>query len=350
VPSVHGYGAIGTADLSALAEIALALMGEVPFENGQVRSYWTPVTGDALAFIESNAMTVAQGCLGLAEAENWLDHYLLTSALSLVAVKGSTEPFSAAVHAARPQAGQAEVAQRMRELLEGCTPSGARVQDSYGFRALPQVAGALRASLDAQASVLGIEINAAAENTLYSVDGGDVFHNANFHALPLALAMDHTKLALASAAHLSGARLNNLSDPGMTGLNPFLADGEPGSSGVMLLEYNSAAALARLRTAAQPASLGVTVISRGTEDHASFAAQSADQLRDALRAATDALACELISATRAVSLTGAAMDPATSLGQYFLEAQNRFNPDVIDLPLSGDFAAAAGLLQLSFDL
>lgn|GEM_PF-4033765 len=66
MPSVHGYGAIGTADLSALAEIALALMGDVPFENGQVRRYWTPVTGDALAVIESNAMTVAQGCLGLA--------------------------------------------------------------------------------------------------------------------------------------------------------------------------------------------------------------------------------------------------------------------------------------------
>nr|WP_276609767.1 aromatic amino acid lyase [Arthrobacter silviterrae] len=336
--------------MSALAEIALALMGEVPFENGQVRSYWTPVTGDALTFIESNAMTVAQGCLGLAEAENWLDHYLLTSALSLVAVKGSTEPFSAAVHAARPQAGQAEVAQRMRELLAGSSPAAARVQDSYGFRALPQVAGALRASLEGRPRCWALRSMRRRRTRCTAWTAATSSTTQISTALPLALAMDHTKLALASVAHLSGARLNNLSDPGMTGLNSFLADGEPGSSGVMLLEYNSAAALARLRTAAQPASLGVTVISRGTEDHASFAAQSADQLRDALRAATDALACELISATRAVSLTGAAMDHTTSLGQYFLEAQNRFNPDVIDRPLSGDLAAAAGLLQLSFDL
>jgi histidine ammonia-lyase len=349
VPQVHAHGAIGTADLSALAEIALALMGEVPFENGQVRKYWVPVTGDALPFIESNALTVAQGCLGLAEGEIWLDHYLLVSCLSLVAVHGSTEPFAHAVHAARPQPGQAQVAQQVRENLAGYTPAGTRVQDSYGFRALPQVAGAMRASLDSQAAVLGIEANAAPENPLFSVEDGDVFHNANFHALPLALAMDHTKLALSSAAHLSGARLNNLSDPGMTGLNPFLSDDEPGSSGVMLLEYNSAAALARLRNAAQPASLGLTVISRGTEDHASFAAQGADQLRDALRAATDVVACELLSAVRALSINGTVPDPATRLGRYFLQAQSRFNADVTDRPLGEDLSQAVSMLQNPFE-
>ncbi|WP_196810997.1 aromatic amino acid ammonia-lyase [Arthrobacter sp. 35W] len=345
LPRVHSHGAIGTADLSAFAEIALGLMGEVPLASGALRSYWTPAIGDALPFISTNALTAASTALALAEAELWLEHYLHASACSLMAVNGSLEPFADEVHLARPLPGQAWAAAQIRHLLTGYAQHQWRVQDSFGFRTLAQVAGALRSSLDALTQVLEIELNASTENPLVSPAARDVFHNGNFHLVELALALDHTKLAIYSTAQLSGARLNNLSDPGMTGQAPFLAVGEPGSSGIMLLEYNCAAALARLRNAAAPATLGAAVISRGFEDHSSFASQAAEQLHSCLEAAATALGCELYAAVRALSITGAEPPSGTELGRYLAKARGLFDASLADRPLGGDLAAAVGFLQ-----
>ena len=321
LPVVHSYGSIGTGDLSAFGEIAMGLMGEAELDNGHAESTWWPHEGDALPFISTNAMTIARACLVAERLNEWLAAYEAIAATSLLAVRGSIEAYSPEVGRARPHAGQVAVARDMRALLSGHAWDGQRVQDSYGFRAMPQVAGALKHALDLLTGILDTELNAAAENPLVSVEGRDVFHNANFHTVELALALDHTKLALSSVAHLSLARLNDLSNPEMTGLDTFLAAGEPGSSGTMLLEYNAAAALARLRSSAQPATLGSVVISRGTEDHASFSTQAVEQLETSLDAATVVLACELLAATRAVLLQGRPPIPGTPLGDQFERAR-----------------------------
>lgn len=347
LPVVHAYGAIGTGDLNGFAEIGLALMGELPLESGQMHAYWQPRRGDALAFISTNAMTAAVGCLALSAGRNWLAHCEMTGCLSLMAVRGSQESLAAAVHEARPQPGQIVVARRLRSLLAGQAWQAARIQDSYGFRAMPQVLGALHAALADLAGVLEIELNAASENPLVSAAEHDVFHNGNFHALPIALACDHTKLALFSATQLTACRLTNLSDPTMTALAPFLAELPAGSSGTMLLEYNAAAALARLRTMATPATLGSVVISRGTEDHASFASQAVEQLFSCISDAACVLACELLGATRAImqSRPGQTLAASTPLGAYFVRLRQCVHDSMADRPLGEDIAQTLLFLQ-----
>ena len=61
----------------------------------------------------------------------------MIAALSLLAVRGSLEPYAPAVQRARP-AGQQRVAGRMRALLAGVSHAPARMQDSYGYRAFPR--------------------------------------------------------------------------------------------------------------------------------------------------------------------------------------------------------------------
>ena len=56
VPVLHGYGSIGTADLSALAELGLALVGEGPWRSGTAPAAAVSAA-DALPFMSSNAMT-----------------------------------------------------------------------------------------------------------------------------------------------------------------------------------------------------------------------------------------------------------------------------------------------------
>ncbi|MDQ0709268.1 histidine ammonia-lyase [Arthrobacter woluwensis] len=347
LPRVHAFGAIGTGDLSSFGEVALGLMGESELSGGSLIRRWWPHEGDALPFLSTNAMTTAQAALLAGRLHAWLSCYEKVAALSFLAVGGSSETFAPQLDRARPHRGQLTVAERLRTLLQGEDHEPRRVQDSYGFRALPAVAGAFQQTLDRLGEVLDIELNAASENPFVSLEASDVFHNANFHTMELALALDQTKLALSGVGHLSLARLGDLSNPGMTGLQPFLAQGNPGDSGIMVLEYNAAAALSRLRAAAQPASLGSVVISRGTEDHASFSTQAVEQLTQCLDAAETVLACELVACVRALVLQGRAPAADSDLGSFFDSLQPlRAAQAPGDRSLSDDIAQATRHLHL----
>ena len=305
LPAVHITGTIGTGDLTALAEIALTLIGRRPWAHGHV----PPVVvgpGDALAFISSSAVTLARATLACEELSRLLDASHVVAALSYCALGGSAEAFAEEVHARRPHPGAVRTAAEMRRILwhEGELSPGRRIQDPFGLRAFPQVQGA---ALDAAAQlrrVLEIEINAAAENPLIDVDSGAVFHHGQFSTAHLALSLDHVRAAVHHVAELSAARLGDLVEPDLTGLPAFLASGPAGSSGVMILEYVAHDALGRLRHSAGPVTLGTSVISRGLEDHASFSPHAAGSALAAAAAYRTMLACELVAATRALRMAG----------------------------------------------
>ncbi|WP_042399780.1 aromatic amino acid lyase [Streptacidiphilus carbonis] len=348
VPVVHAFGSVGTGDLAALAELGLALAGEHPWREGQgsgpapeplALDRW-----DALPLMSSSALTVGQAALAQHDLARLLDAVPLVAALSLTVIHGSTEPFASVVHALRPYAGATRVAARMRELLDPLPWEPPMVQDPFGFRCLPQVHGAALDAADALESVLAIEINAAAENPLLSLEPADYHHHGGFHQASLALATDQLRLAALGTAQLSTARVGVLVSPVFTGLPAFLAQDEDGSSGVMITEYAAQAALAELRTLAQPVTLGHAVLSRGVEEHASFAAAGARHLFDSVVLLRLVLACELVIAVRALRMNGVILDPATELGRFQREAGEVLNPGTADRDLTPDVEAAADLL------
>jgi histidine ammonia-lyase len=240
----------------------------------------------------------------------------------------------------------------MRRLLgvpdRPVAPSGSRIQDPYGFRCLPQIQGPALDAADALERVLETEFNAAAENPLISADGPDgpsAWHHGNFFAGHVALALDAFRLALLQTAQLSAARLSALADPGLTGLRPFLADGPSAGSGVMILEYAAGGALAELRTCATPATLGNAVLSRGVEEQASFASQAARLTLRAAPAYRQVLACELVTALRALRQHALLPDADRPVGQAYAAAAEVLSMDMADRPLTGDVATAAALLD-----
>jgi histidine ammonia-lyase len=160
-----------------------------------------------------------------------------------------------------PRAGA--VSERLRSLTAGA-PEAARMQDLFGLRCLPPVAGALHDAAVSLHDMLAVEINAAAANPL--VAGADVLHHGGFHAASCALALETLRLALVPFASMSAARLAHLMEPRLSGLTPFLAADAPGSPGVLIAGYLAADALARLRADAAPVVLGTVAISRGLED------------------------------------------------------------------------------------
>ncbi len=113
-------------------------------------------------------------------------------------------------------------------LTEGA-PEPVRLQDPFGLRCLPPVAGALHDAAAGVHDLLAVEINAAAENPL--IAGDEVLHHGGFHAAACALALDTLRLALVPFASMSTARLSHLMEPGLTGLSPFLSVERSGQLG-----------------------------------------------------------------------------------------------------------------------
>jgi histidine ammonia-lyase len=366
-PVVNEFGSVGTGDIAALAQVGLALVGEHPWrrpegghsiedlvlEGGRSPQDLAPApqpldNNDALALISSNALTLGQAALALHELRGLIGATQVVAALSLLAVDGSHEAYAAPVHAARPHQGSVEVARRMRELIGAAdrpTPPLGRIQDPYGFRCVPQIHGPAHDAADALEAVLTVEINAAAENPLISPEDMAAYHHGGFYQAQLALALDHFRLAVTQVARLSTSRLSTLNEPAYTRLRPFLADHEPASSGVMILEYAAGAALGDLRAFSAPASLGHAVLSRGVEEQASFASLAARQTLRACGAYRLVVGCELVAAVRALRQRDLRPEPELPVGRALELAESVLEPDQADRPLTDDVTAAAALLD-----
>ncbi len=356
------YGAIGTGDLTALAAIALCLLGERDWRPETRTAATTTAAGaaagalagaapprfalapdQALAFISSNAATLGEAALACHDLGLLLRAALPVAALSHLAVGASAEPYAAAVQRARPHPGQQAAAAAMRGLLAGSERPPDRIQDPYGYRALPQVHGPALDAVRHAETVIGRDLNAAAENPLVDVAGHAVWHNGNFHTAYVGLALDTVRAALFQAAALSAARLGTLVEPAFTGLAPFQATGPAGSSGIMILEYVSHSAVADIRRLANPAALGSAVLSRGMEEHAGFSTQSARSSTDVVDAYRSVLACELVAAVRALRLRG--LRPAgPGLKALWDLVHQRLPAANADRPLDGDLELAGRLL------
>jgi histidine ammonia-lyase len=347
-PPALRYGAIGTGDLTALAATGLCLLGErdwLPPDGGgpagsQPRFGLDPA--DVLAFMSSNAATLAEAAIACADLTGLLASGTVIAALSNVAAGASAEPYAEAVQLARGHPGQVEVGRDMRRLLAGQAGS-ARVQDPYGFRALTQVHGAAVDAVGHADQVVARELNAAAENPLIDVAGQRIWHNGNFHTAYLALALDAARAAVFQTASLSAARLGALLDDRVTGLATFLAMDVAPSSGLMIVEYAAHSALADISRLAAPAVLGGAVLSVGAEEHAGFGTQAAWSATDTVRAFRVVLACELVAAVRALRLRN--LRPASAvLAQAFDLADAALPVSMADRPPDDDLAAAGQLL------
>ncbi|WP_206737136.1 aromatic amino acid lyase [Agromyces albus] len=340
VAEIGAVGSIGTADLAALAALGLTLAGE--------RSAGSPVepvrwgVESALPFLSSSALTIGRAILASAELRRLDRGGRIVFALTSAALRANPSALSDAAAAAAAAPHVEEVGAEIRGLLDGASWSPARIQDPFGFRVYPITQGALLTSLERLDAQLLRLLNAAQENPVFDVEAGIVTHHGAFFQAQLALDLDATNLAIAQSATNAHALLRLTNEPAFTGLAPFLATGPAGASGLMMLEYTAAAALAEIRNAATPASLGTIVLSRGTEEDASFATQGAVQLERAVASYRIVLACELIAVSRLLAQLDVEVPAPLTRAAAGIRA---LQPHQEDQDLRGPLQAAADLLD-----
>jgi histidine ammonia-lyase len=267
--------------------------------------------------------------------------------LSFLALDGNPEALSwlAAQASAAPYVDT--IAARIRSLLatKGRPDSRpARIQDPYGLRVYPVAQATVLASLHSLETQLEWTLNTAQENPLFDIDNDAVCHHGAFYQASLSLELDGTTLALALTAPITHSRIRMLNDPDINGGNAFLAAESAGSSGLMMVEYVAAGAIAEIRNAAQPASAGTLVLSRGAEEDATFASQGAQQLERSIAAYRVLLCCELVGAVRLLRQRGLDGQFSGSVGDA-LALADVLPRDNEDRDLRGDITLAESLLD-----
>ncbi len=337
---VRRFGGVGTGDITGLAELALCLLGERAWDDGEVVAYLDDLGADAaLAFMSSSAPTLATASLAAHAIGQLVRASLPVAALSAFAVHANAQQWSTVAVGTRPSPGVEAVAASMRALLGDGPASPPRTQDPLSFRCIPFVAGPTFTVVAEAIAEIDACIAARAENPRFA--DGQVWHHGSFMLTGLALRLDAARLALVQWFATSVARLLKLDDPAYTGQRRFLSDGPSGSSGVMVIEYTAASAFDALRGAADPVSRATTTISVGAEDHATFANRGALALHDSVEAVRTVLSCELGVALRAVRACGGAAPDGLVPA---LAACAALDDERTDRPLIDDLACAASVL------
>ena len=165
------------------------------------------------------------------------------------------------------------------------------VQDALSFRVVPQVHGALREYTAYARDAVLVELNAAADNPLVSLQDQTLISNGNFHPMVLAIACDALRIAIAHVGQLSERRMSHLWDAFFRQLTSA-----PTAAYGLQLRYPAAAVFSELKQLAGPATLDTPPLDLGVEDHATGAPLSVRKADAALDLLEDLLAIELLLA------------------------------------------------------
>ncbi len=275
----------------------------------------------------------------------------LSAAMSVEALLGTDRVFAADLQALRPHPGQAAAAANMVALLAGSPiveshrgPECNRVQDAYSLRCAPQVAGAVRDTLDHARLVAGRELASAIDNPVVLADGR-VESNGNFHGAPVGYVLDFLAIAAADLASISERRTDRMLDVARShGLPPFLAGDAGVDSGHMIGHYTQAGIVSELKRLAVPASVDSIPTSAMQEDHVSMGWAAARKLRRAVDGLTQVLAVEILTAARALDLR-APLTPAPATAAVVAALRTRVEGPGPDRWLAPEIAAATDAVR-----
>jgi len=324
IPEKGSLGASG--DLAPLSHLGLLMTGHPSSEAIRVSASGeiTKINGvialrqagikpikllykDGLAMI--NGTTFMTGLLSLALYDSMVlaDSADRIAAMTMEALKSTTQPFDKQIHAARPHPGQIKSAANIRKAVRGTEMMiHNTVQDAYSIRCVPQAHGAARDVIEHVQEILEREINSGTDNPLVFEKTGQILSGGNFQGTPLALAADNLTSALTVLGNISERRTYRLLDAKLNNGLPMFLTPEPGlNNGLMMYQY-SAAALA-LENAGMPRASALSLPTcAGQEDYVSNGANAVRNCATVAENVFNILGIEMIAAAQALDLRGGA--------------------------------------------
>ncbi len=358
-PLVPQWGSVGASgDLVPLSHIMLPLLG-----GGRLR--WPgesrPVTGrtglrrlglrplrleakEGVALLNGHSFSLALACVAVHSAHLLLEAADAAVALSLVALGGHEDAYSALFSHAGWSASSSLSAERVRRWIAGSAGLNEALkygpQDAYSLRAAPRIHGAVRDIVIDAERVLDAECNVISDNPIL-LDDERFFSGAMFHAEDISLRLDSLCISLSVLAETSLWRQSLLVDEGHNGgrLPAGLVGPGEAASRVIPLNVLSGALVARTRELATPSSTTSVPLEGGIQDIVSMAPNAGLKALEALEHAFVVLSCEMVSAGVAVRLAHRTTGPGLERLAAFAE------PERTRGALAGDVERVAAQLR-----
>ena len=364
-PFVPEFGSLGcSGDLAPLSHCALAIMGEgmVHDAKGVEMTAIQALQNAGLKPIELEAkeglalINGTEGMLGMLIMA-CSDLYQLatvadiTAAMSIEGLLGTDRVFAPELHGPlRPQVGQTISAANIFALLSGSglvashRENDSRVQDAYSLRCAPQVAGAVRDTIDYASLIASRELASAIDNPVVLEDGR-VQSNGNFHGAPVGYVLDFLAIAATDLGSIAERRTDRALDQNRSaGLPPFLAHDPGVDSGLMIAQYTQAGLVSENKRLSTPASIDSIPSSGMQEDHVSMGWAAARKLRKVVENTARILAIELVTSARAIEMRGG-LKPSPATGNVIAKLRTKVEGVGPDRFLSPEIEAAVVLVQ-----
>ena len=191
------------------------------------------------------------------------------------------------------------------------------LQDALCFKGLAQTHGAAHDALAHLDRQLSIELGSSGDSPFVLADEDRAISTGGHEIAPVALALDHARLALAGAVTIGSERIQKLLDPRFTDLPTGLRT-RPDSAedGLAIVGHGAASLAAEARLLAAPVTLEqpTSSIAAGIEDRVTMAPVAATRLHAMSGLIARLAAVELLCAAQAVDLRGtvAALGAGTS--------------------------------------
>ena len=309
-PAVPEFGSLGASgDLVPSAHMALTMLGEgKAYRRGRLvdsskalsMSKLKPIklrAKEGLSLINGTQFTTALSCVAVHRGNVLLSAANSTLSVTAEALEACSQSFDERLVGVKLDPGQGFVAREIRAHLKGSRRirSEPVPQDPYSIRCAPQVHGSLRDALGFAEKITVDEMNSVSDNPVLLEDGS-VLHGGNFHAQPVAMALDLLSLSLSYLGVISLARIHYLLSK--TPPESKYMAGKPGlESGLMILEYTATALTNDNAKNIHPDSSYPASVSGGVEDHASHGVNAGTKCLQVAANVARILAIELICAS-----------------------------------------------------
>ncbi|UCG92048.1 MAG: histidine ammonia-lyase [candidate division WOR-3 bacterium] len=320
IPVVPRQGSVGASgDLAPLAAIGSVVLGKgeviyqgkrIPARTALRRAGLKPLTlkpKEGLSLINGTQFSTGIASVINAVGTTLCDVADTCGAMSLDALKGSVVPFSRRLMRLRPHPGAQQSAQNIRNVIRGSHILKShrdcpKVQDPYSLRCMAHVHGAVRDIFRFARNMIEIEMNSVTDNPIVFPHEKAILSGGNFHAEPIAFALDTMALGLAELASIAERRVFRLLDSKLSGLSAFLTT-QPGlHSGFMMAQVTAAALVSQNKILCHPASVDSIPTSANQEDHVSMSMNAGLKALEVLENTKYVLAIELLCACQALDL------------------------------------------------
>jgi histidine ammonia-lyase len=329
IPAIPKKGSVGASgDLAPLAHLALPLLGlGQVYLDGQVVDTetvldeigWTPVRlepKEGLALTNGVQYINALASYSLMQIEELIKCADVITALSIQGFSTANTFYQKILHETSWHEDRRIVAANLRRLLDGSNHyslphCNKAKEDAYSFRCAPQVHAAIRQTYHFAKDIIEKECNSVSDNPLFFPEQDETLCGGNLHGESTAFVLDFLAIALSELANISERRTYQLLS-GQHGLPSFLIKHPGLDSGLMIVQYTSAALVNENKVLATPASIDTIPTCQLQEDHVSMGGTSAYKLSQIIENAEYVLAIELLTAAQAIDLNeGLQLSPLT---------------------------------------